>query len=60
MHLRVAEFDLAEDVRRVAGTTVAAVLSADRLPLDIRHASKIDRIEVARQAAQALAGRGDR
>ncbi|MEJ7834534.1 MAG: alpha/beta fold hydrolase [Nocardioides sp.] len=58
MHLRVAEFDLAEDVRRVAGTTVSAVLSADRLPLDIRHASKIDRIEVARQAAQALAGRG--
>ncbi len=58
MHLRVAEFYLAEDVRRVAGTTVSAVLSADRLPLDVRHASKIDRIEVARQAAQALAGRG--
>ncbi len=58
MRLRVADFDLAEDVRRVAGTTVAAVLSADRLPLDIRHASKIDRTEVARQAAEALAGRG--
>ena len=58
MHLRVADFDLAEDVRRVAGSTVSAVLSADRLPLDIRHASKIDRTEVARQAAKSLAGRG--
>ena len=56
MHLRVAEFGLAEDVRRMAGTPVSAVLSADRLPLDIRHASKIDRIEVARQASVALAG----
>ena len=58
MRLRVADFELAEDVRRVAGTTVSAVLGTDRLPLDIRHASKIDRIEVARQASLALAGRG--
>ena len=58
LRLRVADFGLAEDVRRVAGAPVSAVLSADRLPLDIRHASKIDRTEVARQAAQALAGRG--
>ena len=58
MHLRLADFGLAEDVRRVAGITVSAVLIADRLPLDIRHASKIDRTEVARQAATALAGRG--
>ncbi len=58
LHLRVADFDLAQDVRRVAGHTVSAVLSADRLPLDIRHASKIDRTEVARQAAAHLAGRG--
>ncbi len=56
MKLKVADFDLAEDVRRVAGTTVSAVLRADRLPLDIRHASKIDRIEVARQASEVLAG----
>ncbi len=58
MHLRVADFELAEDVRRVAEKPVSAVLCADRLPLDIRHASKIDRTEVARQAAAALAGRG--
>ncbi|WP_295657763.1 alpha/beta fold hydrolase [uncultured Nocardioides sp.] len=58
MRLRVAEHDLAEHVRRTAGTAVAAVLRADRLPLDIRHASKVDRVEVARQAARALAGHG--
>lgn len=57
MDLRVAEHDLAEDVRRAAGTAVAAVLCSDRLPLDIRHASKVDRLEVARQAARSLAGR---
>ncbi|MEO5610129.1 MAG: alpha/beta fold hydrolase [Ornithinibacter sp.] len=56
--LRPAEHDLARDVRRVAGTPVAAVLTADRLPLDIRHASKVDRLEVARQASRLLAGRG--
>ena len=58
MRLRVAEHDLAEDVRGAAGIAVAAVLRADRLPLDIRHASKVDRVEVARQAARALAGHG--
>jgi hypothetical protein len=36
---------------------VAAVLVADRLPLDVRHAAKVDRAEVARQAAALLAGR---
>ena len=56
--LRVAEHDLAEDVRRAAGIAVAAVLRADRLPLDIRHASKVDRTEVARQATRTLAGHG--
>ena len=60
MDLRVAEPDLAKDVRRVAGTGLAAVLCSDRLPLDIRHASKVDRLEVARQAAWSLAGRGGR
>ena len=34
-------------------SAVAAVLRADRLPLDIRHASKVDRTEVARQAARS-------
>ena len=56
--LRPSSHDLAQAVRSVAGTPVAAVLTADRLPLDIRHASKVDRSEVARQAARLLAGRG--
>ncbi len=43
-------------VRRVAAVDVAAVLVARRLPLDIRHAAKIDRQEVARCAARYLAG----
>ncbi|WP_318152131.1 alpha/beta fold hydrolase [Nocardioides hwasunensis] len=60
LDLRVADHELAEDVRRVAGVPVAAVLCSDRLPLDIRHASKVDRLEVARQAARSLAGRGGR
>ncbi|MDZ5662246.1 alpha/beta fold hydrolase [Nocardioides sp. S-58] len=58
MDLGVAPYDLAEDVRAAAGTALAAVLRSDRLPLDIRHASKVDRLEVARQAARTLAGRG--
>ena len=35
---------------------IAAVLVTDRLPVDIRHASKIDRSRVARWAEQVLAG----
>jgi acyl-coenzyme A synthetase/AMP-(fatty) acid ligase len=58
MGLDVAPHDLTEDVRAAAGTALAAVLRSDRLPLDIRHASKVDRIEVARQATRTLAGRG--
>ena len=57
--LRLADSDLTEAVRRGAGAPVAAVLLADRLPLDIRHASKVDRREVSRQAARLLAGRGN-
>ncbi len=56
--LRPAAHDLARAVRRAAGLPVAAVLIADRLPLDIRHASKVDRHEVAHQAGRLLAGRG--
>ncbi len=58
MGLQLAGHDLAQEVRRAAGSPVAAVLSAERLPLDIRHASKVDRIEVARRAGRLLAGRG--
>ena len=43
-------------VRRVAGVDVAAVLVTTRLPVDVRHASKVDRREVARQASRVLAG----
>jgi hypothetical protein len=35
---------------------VAAVLVAADLPRDIRHASKVDRREVARWATEVLAG----
>lgn len=55
--LRTAGPDLTDAVRRVAGAPVAAVLTAARLPLDVRHASKVDRTEVARQAAVLLDGR---
>ncbi|MCH1867485.1 alpha/beta fold hydrolase [Nocardioides sp. CFH 31398] len=55
--VRGADLDLADAVRAAVGRPVAAVLVADRLPLDVRHASKVDRAEVARQAARALAGR---
>ena len=49
--------DLAAAVRTAAGVPVAAVLVTDRLPVDIRHASKIDRARVARWAEYVLAGR---
>jgi acyl-CoA synthetase (AMP-forming)/AMP-acid ligase II len=54
--LRLAGPDLADAVRSVAGTDVAAVLTAPALPVDIRHQSKVDRGEVARRAARALDG----
>ncbi|MDQ2756905.1 MAG: AMP-binding protein, partial [Actinomycetota bacterium] len=47
---------LASAVRSAAGMTVAAVLVAKELPVDIRHASKIDRARVARWAARVLKG----
>jgi len=47
---------LADAVRKVAGVEVAAVLVAGALPVDIRHASKVDRTAVARDAALVLAG----
>jgi hypothetical protein len=48
---------LAAAVRAVAGVDVAAVLLTDALPVDIRHASKIDRARVADWAEHVLAGR---
>jgi acyl-coenzyme A synthetase/AMP-(fatty) acid ligase len=52
----VAELRLADRVRAAAGVDVAAVLVRADLPVDIRHASKVDRAAVARWAASVLAG----
>ncbi len=52
----LAATDLADAVRAVAGVDVAAVLTTSRLPVDVRHQSKVDRGEVARRAARVLAG----
>ncbi|MGY1591420.1 alpha/beta fold hydrolase [Geodermatophilus sp. SYSU D00708] len=54
--LGLAGEDVAAAVRAAAGTDVAAVLTAARLPVDVRHQSKVDRAEVARRAARLLAG----
>jgi len=56
--LQLAPLSLTDRVREAAGVDVAAVLAAPRLPVDIRHESKIDRVEVARDTAAMLAGRG--
>lgn len=57
---RLAAGDLADAVRRAAGVPVAAVLVRDWLPVDVRHASKVDRGAVARWAEGVLHGRGVR
>ncbi|HET9873887.1 MAG TPA: alpha/beta fold hydrolase [Propionibacteriaceae bacterium] len=44
-------------VRSAAGTPLAAVLTVTSLPVDIRHASKVDRSRLARWAEEVLAGR---
>ncbi|MGY1712019.1 alpha/beta fold hydrolase [Geodermatophilus sp. SYSU D00758] len=54
--LRLAGADLAAAVRTAAGSPVAAVLVTERLPVDVRHQSKVDRALVARRAARYLAG----
>jgi acyl-coenzyme A synthetase/AMP-(fatty) acid ligase len=54
--MRLADPRLADAVRRAAGTEVSAVLVTGRLPLDIRHSSKVDRLEVAARASATLAG----
>ncbi len=48
----LADPELAAAVRAVAEQPVAAVLTITKLPVDIRHASKIDRAEVARWAGR--------
>ena len=52
----LADPALSSAVRAAAGTEVAAVLTAPDLPVDIRHASKVDRQKVANSAARVLAG----
>ena len=54
----VAPPRLADPARAAAGVPVAAVLVVRTLPVDIRHASKIDRRAVAAWADRVLAGRG--
>ena len=53
---RLAPEPLTAAVRAAAGVPVAAVLRTDALPVDIRHASKIDRSRVAEWSEQVLAG----
>jgi olefin beta-lactone synthetase len=52
----LAARELAGAVRLAAGIRLAAVLTIDALPVDIRHAAKIDRQRLARWAEQVLAG----
>ncbi|SDX41370.1 Acyl-CoA synthetase (AMP-forming)/AMP-acid ligase II [Geodermatophilus africanus] len=52
----LAGTDLVDAVRAAAGVEVAAVLTTSRLPVDVRHQSKVDRAAVARRAARVLAG----
>jgi acyl-coenzyme A synthetase/AMP-(fatty) acid ligase len=52
----LADASLTAAVRSAAGVPVAAVLVADALPVDIRHAAKVDRARVAAWAGRVLAG----
>jgi olefin beta-lactone synthetase len=52
----LAPAELAGAVRAAAAIPVAAVLVTPSLPVDIRHASKVDRAAVARWADRVLAG----
>jgi predicted regulator of Ras-like GTPase activity (Roadblock/LC7/MglB family) len=47
---------LAGAIRSTAGVPLAAVLAVDALPVDIRHASKVDRTRLARWAERVLGG----
>jgi acyl-coenzyme A synthetase/AMP-(fatty) acid ligase/pimeloyl-ACP methyl ester carboxylesterase len=48
--------ELASTIRTAAGVRLAAVLGVNALPVDIRHAAKIDRQRLARWAERVLAG----
>jgi acyl-coenzyme A synthetase/AMP-(fatty) acid ligase len=52
--LSLADPALAAAVRSAVGVSVAAVLTTGRLPVDVRHNSKIDRVELARRVASFL------
>ncbi len=52
----LAGLPLTDAVRTAAGVDVAAVLLAGELPVDIRHASKVDRQRLATWATRVLAG----
>jgi len=52
----LAGLPLTDAVRTAAGVDVAAVLLATELPVDIRHASKVDRQRLAAWASHVLAG----
>ena len=52
----VAGLVLTDLVRAAAGVEVAAVLVRNTLPVDIRHASKVDRAALARWAEKVVAG----
>lgn len=48
--------ELVSAVRAAAGVPLAAVLAIDTMPVDIRHAAKIDRQRLARWAGRVLTG----
>jgi len=52
----LADAALAAAVRSASPVPLAAVLVLDALPVDIRHASKVDRARLARWAERLLAG----
>jgi olefin beta-lactone synthetase len=52
----LAAQELAAAVRTAAGVRLAAVLVIEALPVDIRHAAKIDRQRLARWAERLLSG----
>jgi acyl-coenzyme A synthetase/AMP-(fatty) acid ligase/pimeloyl-ACP methyl ester carboxylesterase len=52
----LATRELASAVREAAGIRLAAVLAIDALPVDIRHAAKIDRLRLASWAGRVLSG----
>ncbi len=54
---RIAPARIAQAVREAAGVPVAAVLVRDWLPVDVRHASKVDRAALSRWAEGVLHGR---